>query len=220
LLGKIADWAAHLYRGVSASIDGFFVVNEKLSPKAAEIVASARSLLATGGYNGFSYADISDQVGISKASIHHHFSSKAELVRVVVVRYREDAREGMAHLDQQIGDPLAEINAYVDYWSSCILSGHSSFCICAMLAAELPMIPDEVADQVRGHFKDLTDWLTSVLQKGVVTKQFQIIGDPAAEATALMAILHGAMLAARSFGSPEAFRTILQPSINRLTLKA
>lgn len=31
----------------------------ELSPKAAEIMALAQSLLETGGYNGFSYADIS-----------------------------------------------------------------------------------------------------------------------------------------------------------------
>ncbi|WP_330212753.1 TetR/AcrR family transcriptional regulator [Pseudomonas sp. Z18(2022)] len=191
-------------------------MSEQLSPKAAEIVAHARLLLAAGGYNSFSYADISQRVGISKASIHHHFPSKAELVRNVVIRYREEAREGMAHLAQQLGDPLAEINAYVDYWSSCILDGTSSFCICAMLAAELPMIPSEIADEVRGHFEDLTTWLTSVIQKGQATRQFHVAGEPAVEAMALMATVHGAMLAARAFGAPETFRTIVQPTIKRL----
>jgi TetR/AcrR family transcriptional repressor of nem operon len=47
----------------------------ELSSTAAQIVASARSLLATRGYNGFSYADVAEAVGISKPSIHHHFPS-------------------------------------------------------------------------------------------------------------------------------------------------
>ncbi|REM97679.1 TetR/AcrR family transcriptional regulator, partial [Mycobacterium tuberculosis] len=55
-------------------------MKEPLSPKAVEIVGHARSLLESGGYNGFSYADIAARVNISKASIHHHFPSKAELV--------------------------------------------------------------------------------------------------------------------------------------------
>lgn len=193
-------------------------MSEALSPKAIEIMAHARLLLAAGGYNSFSYADISERVRISKASIHHHFPSKAELVQTVVTRYREEAREGMALLEQQLGDPLAEINAYVDYWSTCILDGTSPFCICAMLAAELPTIPSEIADQVRGHFQDLTTWLTSVLEKGVATKQFHVIDSPAVEATAVMATVHGAMLAARAFGSPETFQAIVRPTINRLTL--
>lgn len=32
----------------------------------------------------------------------------------------------------------------------------ASFCICAMLASELPTIPREVADEIRGRFLDLT----------------------------------------------------------------
>jgi TetR/AcrR family transcriptional repressor of nem operon len=195
-------------------------MNAELSPKATEIAAHARMLLAAGGYNSFSYADISDRVHISKASIHHHFPSKAELVQIVVARYREEAREGMAVLARQVDDPLAELKAYADYWSTCIRDGTSSFCICAMLAAELPMIPSEVADEVRGHFQDLTNWLASVLKKGAAKGQFHLRGSPDIEAKSFMATVHGAMLAARAFGDPKTFQAIVQPAINRLTTVA
>lgn len=62
-------------------------------------------------------------MNISKASIHHHFPSKADLVRTVVELYRAEAREGLALLDRQLDDPLQELNAYVEYWSSCIAGG-------------------------------------------------------------------------------------------------
>ncbi len=192
-------------------------MNAELSPKAAEIASYTRSLLTVGGYNSFSYADISNQVNISKASIHHHFPSKAELVRVVVAQYREEAREGMAALDQQIADPLTKLNAYVNYWSSCIRNGTSSFCICALLAVELPTIPEEIANEVRGHFQDITTWLTSILKKGVAKGQLHLQGTPAIEAKAFMATVHGAMLAARGFGDPKTFQTLVQLSIDRLT---
>ncbi|MEG2803175.1 TetR/AcrR family transcriptional regulator [Stenotrophomonas sp.] len=192
-------------------------VVEPLSPKAAEIVGHARTLLETGGYNGFSYADIATRVAISKASIHHHFPSKAELVQVVVARYRAEAREGLALLDRQLADPLRELNAYVDYWSSCIRGGTSSFCICAMLAAELPLLPEEVAEEVRGHFEDLTAWLTVVLAQGAGSGQFQLQGPAADEARAFMASVHGAMLAARGFADPGTFETLGRLCIARLT---
>jgi TetR/AcrR family transcriptional repressor of nem operon len=114
----------------------------------------ARSLLEAGGYNGFSCADVSARVNISKASIHHHFPSKADLVRTVVELYRAEAREGLALLDRQLDDPLQELNACGILVAA--LQGTSSFCICAMLAAEAPMIPAEIADEVRGHFEDLS----------------------------------------------------------------
>ena len=88
-----------------------------LSPKAAEIATHARALLAAGGYNGFSYADIADRVHISKASIHHHFPSKARLVEVVVAQYRAEARDGLAALSQ-LPDPRAALTALVDFWAA------------------------------------------------------------------------------------------------------
>ncbi|WP_410578611.1 TetR/AcrR family transcriptional regulator, partial [Bacillus sp. SIMBA_026] len=89
-----------------------------LSPRANEIAEHARQLLAAGGYNGFSYADLSQRVRIGKASIHHHFPSKAELVLTVVRLHRQQSMEGLAALQQHVGDgPLAQLTAYVDYWA-------------------------------------------------------------------------------------------------------
>lgn len=189
----------------------------ELSPRASEIIVRARALLVAGGYNGFSYADISASVGISKASVHHHFPSKADLVTTVVKRYREDAREGLAALEKNIDDPLAQLQAYTGYWATCIRDGSSSFCICAMLAAELPAIPEQVAEEVRGHFCDLAAWLSAVLERGAARRVFRLRADPESEAMALMATVHGAMLSARAFGDPEVFATVVAASVARLT---
>ncbi len=190
----------------------------ELSPKAGEIATHARALLARGGYNGFSYADISARVGISKASIHHHFPSKAELVRSVVALYRAEAREGMAMLDRHLDDPLAQLNAYADYWANCIGDGSLPLCICAMLAAEMPAIPPEVAAEVQAHFRELAAWLATVLEKGVERGQFRLPGSADAAAQAFMACVHGAMLAARGFGDPAVFAAIVRPAIEQLRI--
>src|SRR3546814_4811414 len=69
---------------------------------------------------GFSYADISSVVGIRKASIHHHFPSKSDLVRTVVAQYREEAEAGIAELERNVPDPLEQLRAYIGYWEACI----------------------------------------------------------------------------------------------------
>ena len=188
----------------------------ELSPRAAEIVACAQALLVSGGYNGFSYADIAESVGISKASIHHHFPSKAELVQTVVQQFREQGRQGLAAMERAISDPRVQLQAYTGYWETCIRDGSTSFCICAMLAAELTVIPELVADEVRGHFKDLSTWLASLLEKGAAKGVFQLRVDPESEAMALMATVHGAMLSARAYGDPEVFATIVQARVGQL----
>ncbi|MBO4120424.1 TetR/AcrR family transcriptional regulator [Cupriavidus gilardii] len=192
-------------------------MNMELSPRAAEIAEHTKLLLAAGGYHGFSYADLSERVHIGKPSIHHHFPSKADLVLTVVTLHRAQARQGLAALDDQIDDPLARLTAYIDYWSQCIRDGTSTMCICAMLAAELPIIPPEIAHEVRAYFGDLTAWLAAVLEAGAARGEFHLRDTALVEAQTLMSTVHGAMLTARAFDHPEAFASISQAAIGRLT---
>ena len=77
----------------------------KSSSTAEAILDCARTLIVTGGYNAFSYADIASVVGIRKPSIHHHFPSKAALATVLVTRYREAAEAGFGNLARAIPAP-------------------------------------------------------------------------------------------------------------------
>jgi TetR/AcrR family transcriptional repressor of nem operon len=192
-------------------------MDREITPQAARILDCAQGLITTGGYNGFSYADVSAQVGITKASIHHHFPTKSELVRVLVQRYRLAAVAGLAALDEKIANPLARLQAYATWWSACIGDGSMPICICAMLSAEIPSLPDEVALEVRLHFAHLAKWLENVLASGEAGKLLNLRGPVATEAQAFMATVHGAMLSARACGSPPLFKTILKSTLARLT---
>ena len=190
-----------------------------ISTKADEIVQSARGLIIAGGYNSFSFADISAEVGIRKASIHHHFPTKADLVRIVVARYRQEARQGLAGADANIADPVARLRAYTGFWEACIRDNSAPFCICAMLAAELPVLPADVAVEVRGHFRDLSGWLAAVMEKGAAEGRLVLPRPAAEEALSFMATVHGAMLSARAYGDPVVFATIVEPLFDRLSLR-
>ena len=86
-----------------------------------------------------------------------------------------------------------------------------------MLAAEMMAIPPEVADEVRGHFQDVSTWLASVLKAGAAKKDFRLQTSAESEARALLATVHGAMLSARAYGDPKLFATIVQRGIEHLT---
>jgi TetR/AcrR family transcriptional repressor of nem operon len=184
-----------------------------------DILACARSLIVTGGYNGFSYADIADVVGIRKASIHHHFPSKTDLVRTLVGRYREAAEEGIAHLEHGVPGPLEQLRAYIGYWKACIGDASAPFCVCALLASELPILPDEVALEIRAYFRFLSGWLTSVLERGVQQKVIALVNAPQVEAEIFMATVHGAMLSARAYGDTSIFGSIMDPQLERMSAK-
>lgn len=189
------------------------------SSTADDILSCARTLIIAGGYNGFSYADIADVVGIRKPSIHHHFASKVDLVRTLVSRYREEATAGLAALERNISDPGEQLKSYVAYWEACIKDTTAPFCVCALLASELPILPEEVALEVRAHFRSLASWLTSVLERGKRQGRLQLAGTARVEAEGFMATVHGAMLSARAYGDPKMFGTITRPLLDRLSTR-
>lgn len=181
-----------------------------------KILDTAQSLIVAGGYNGFSYADISAAIGIRKASIHHHFPTKAELVAVLVDRYRQQVEMGLNSLREQISSPAEQLQAYTNFWQTCIRDASLPFCVCAMLAGEMQMLPEDVASRVRAHFHSLAGWLTSVLEAGARQGLFRLDKQPGEEAQMLMASVHGAMLSVRAFSDPELFSAIVSPQITRL----
>jgi hypothetical protein len=75
-----------------------------------------------------------------------------------------------------------------------------------MLGAELPVLPDDVADEVRAHFGSLTAWLESVLDSAARGKRVKLTASVQAEAATLVSLIYGAMLAARAYGAPHCSR--------------
>jgi TetR/AcrR family transcriptional repressor of nem operon len=186
------------------------------STTADDILRCARSLIIAGGYNGFSYADISKVVGIRNASIHHHFPSKSDLVRTLVAQYRQEAEAGIAGLERNVTDPAEQLRAYTGYWAACINDATAPFCVCALLAGQIPVLPEEVALEVRAHFRALSAWLTSVLERGAKQGSLHLTGTAKGEAEAFMATVHGAMLSARAYGDGRIFGVVIHPLLERL----
>lgn len=183
------------------------------------ILACTRKLIVSGGYNGFSYADIAEVVGIRKPSIHHHFPTKVDLVTALLADYRREAEAGFESLASAVADPLEQLRAYIQYWSSCIGDASAPFCVCAMLASELPALPGDVALAVRAHFRFLSAWVRSVLERGVQQGSISLQYPARVEAEAFMATVHGAMLSARAYGDADLFAAIMQPLLERMAAK-
>lgn len=181
-----------------------------------EILTSARSLIVAGGYNAFSYADIAEVVGIRKASIHHYYPSKVDLVRALLVQYREGSEAGLGQMAAAIPDPVALLQAYAGMWSKCLDEATAPFCVGALLAAELPGLPPEVAEEVRAYFDFLSSWLASVMKKGEAEGVLRVEESAQIEAEIFMATVHGALLSARAGGTPRIFGAILTPVLRRL----
>src|SRR5688572_31409706 len=101
---------------------------------AVRVLDVAEELVQKRGFNGFSYADIAAELGITTASLHYHFPGKAELGRALIERYAGRSFQALAAIDQATTDPAAKLQAYADIYTDVLRAGR--MCLCGMLAAE------------------------------------------------------------------------------------
>src|SRR5882757_1774201 len=92
------------------------------------ILNIAEQLAQTRGYNGFSYADIAAQLGVTKASLHYHFPSKAELGRALIARYDAVFAKALEKIDQETREPAEKLARYVGLYDA--VMRNDRMCLC------------------------------------------------------------------------------------------
>jgi AcrR family transcriptional regulator len=87
---------------------------EALPPTAQRILAAARRLMATGGFDALKLSAIAREAGESKASIGYHFGNKAGLVTALVDSLAHDANRGLIEDTAEAPGGEARIRALID----------------------------------------------------------------------------------------------------------
>jgi TetR/AcrR family transcriptional regulator, transcriptional repressor for nem operon len=170
---------------------------------ARAILDSAEALAQTRGYNGFSYADVAAQLGVTKASLHYHFRSKAELGRALIERYHVAFSESLDSISRETDEPCRKLERYVALYDAVLQNNR--MCLCGMLAAEYATLPAPMQTQLHLFFDANERWLTAVLEEGRRVGRFGFKEGTNERARLLLGALEGAMLIARSYGDPRRF---------------
>ena len=177
---------------------------ERLSDTAVRILDVAERLVQTRGFSRFSYADIATEVGVTKAALHYHFASKAELGDALIIRYAERFADALRGIEQDTESAPARLDAYVELYAD-VLSG-KRMCLCGMLAAEFETLPASMRDAVVAFFDANVEWLADVVERGRDQGTLTLTGPPRHVARLILGGLQGAMLVARSYGDLGLFR--------------
>jgi TetR/AcrR family transcriptional regulator, transcriptional repressor for nem operon len=173
---------------------------------ATKILDVAEQLAQTRGFAGFSYADIAARLGITKASLHYHFPSKASLGCALVERYQtvfDRALNGIA--SDARADASTKLRRYVALYEDVMV--RDRMCLCGMLAAEYETLPEQVQHGLRRFFDANERWLTAILERGRLEEAVRFSGSAMERARILLGALEGAMLIARVYGDAKRFRS-------------
>src|SRR5262245_42298888 len=173
------------------------------------ILDAAQDLIQRRGANAMSYQDLSEAVGIRKASIHYHFPIKQDLIDALIERYHAYFLGLVDRIVVEESDPARMLDRYVGLFEATLREGkHDKACLCGMLGAELASLGDEAVRGIRRFFNANTDRLAMILQKGREGRVFHFSGDAAILAGLIFAALEGAILLARAEGGVKRFRTM------------
>ncbi|WP_407568674.1 TetR/AcrR family transcriptional regulator [Deinococcus altitudinis] len=197
--------------------------NSSVQDTQQHILAVALRLMQTGGYHAFSYADVAAEVGITKASIHYHYPSKADLGTAGLRQYRVWWRTQVHGLTAPSGTPsgppvpvsgsgvpgirntsaghpdtAALLRSYSRVYRDMLRGGR--ICLVAALAPESLLLPQSMQAELRGFYTEHTSWLQEVLESGRATGDVTAPGPLRVQAQALLSALHGAQGLARVQG--------------------
>ena len=170
---------------------------------AARILDVAEQLVQVRGFNGFSYADIAAELQITKAALHYHFASKADLGEALISRYASRFAEALAGVGNAGGAASAKLAGDAGLYLQVLRN--RKMCLCGMLAAEYETLPRPMQDAVIRFFDQNESWLESVLEQGRAEGSLHFAS---ARNTARMIVggLEGAMLVARPYGDVARFQ--------------
>lgn len=163
-----------------------------MSETQKNILDAAQALLQRRGFNGFSYADVAQTVGIKTATIHYYFKSKEDLGLALVDDYIKTIAASLAAVDDSRASPLASLQAYAAVFRAALED--ERHCLCGMLSAEALSLPPRLIGAFQPFFEMSITWLTGHLERGLDQGELRFKGLPETRARLFVALLEGAML--------------------------
>jgi len=173
-----------------------------------QILDIAGELLQTRSFSSFSYQDLSDRIGISKASIHHHFPSKEDLGKALAARYRTFFASKLEDLSRKYKNPWDQLEAYFAMVGEVLQSG-LKICPVGSLQAEHNVITSEMQEEVHGVCRFIQSWLAGVLTEGRKKGVMVFSGMPEDQAVLIYSAIQGALQNARADG-PKLFTAVIR----------
>jgi TetR/AcrR family transcriptional repressor of nem operon len=183
----------------------------------AQILDAAERLVQERGFNGFSYADVARELGVTKAALHYHFASKADLGDALIDRYAERFFGALMTVDDDGSDALAKLRSYAKIYADVFRADR--MCLCGMLAADYATLPDPMRERVVRFFDDNEVWLSRVLDEGKKAGTIRFQGPSRRVARTLIGGLEGAMLVARPYHDLKRFRDAAELLIGGLAVE-
>lgn len=178
------------------------------------LLAEAETLIRTMGYAAFSYADLSERIGIRKASIHHHFPTKEALGTALIDSYLKRFAAQLDDLAAKRTDAKSKLLAYGDLFADSLRDGQMP--LCGALAADAAYLPASMQQRVKVFFKLHLDWIERILKEGIAADELNGRAQVGRTAQLLLSTLQGASVVAWALKDPSIIKPVFRQAVAAL----
>jgi TetR/AcrR family transcriptional repressor of nem operon len=187
------------------SLTGTSVVMKNINETNQQILYYARNFLQCRGYNGFSYKDISQKLGIKNAAIHNYYPKKEDLVAALLEDSRKKLAANIAEIVESGGSARDQLQYYFDYALKEFDEG-KSICPPGSVILDFEELPEKVQKQNMLLLDEIVSWISKVLKAGLEQGEFNF-SDPV-DARAELVV--EALMGARQLSSIKGRKTLVR----------
>lgn len=156
-------------------------------------------LILQRGFDGFSYRDISEPLGVRNAAIHYHFPSKMDLVKALIEENHRVLRESTAEFMAYGGPARPQLEGLFQFTLDQYQRGYP-ICMAGALAVNIENLSEGTRKKLDRLMEDTVNWLARVLETGRDQDEFRFRGDAKSKALSILAMTQGARQLARVHG--------------------
>lgn len=173
-----------------------------------KVLKAAAKAIRTDGPHRLGVAGVMSKAGLTHGGFYAHFDSKDDLIVAAIGQMFDDGRARM-HLETTQREPIAALNAYVDFYLSARHRDASTGCPIPVLAADLPRL----TRPARQRFSEGVARLTAML-----AERLTMAGDKHGQrsASSMLSEMVGALSLARAEPDRERSDAILDHSRDAL----
>ena len=177
---------------------GIPLTDEYRLEKRTEIAHAAAELIFHQGYNETSLIQIAQKIGIGKSTIYDYFSSKEEIILLLLDEPLSEVRSLAEDIADGAGTPAERLTQILEMHLEVLLRDKAFI---FKLSFEFQRLPLDVQARHENKRQDYQELLQKLVQEGISEGSFRAV-DPDITVKFLLTMLSSIILTARPTGTP------------------
>lgn len=180
------------------------------------ILELGEELILNKGYNGFSYQDISNVLGIKNAAVHYYFPSKENLGVSILKTNMQRFDEMVENMQSRDFDEWQQLESFMKIYLKS--NRENKICLIGSLGTDINTLSDPMRNELHKMVGHILKWLETILEAGRMKSLFSFTATAHDEALHILSSLVAGLQLARIMDKSD-FKNIHQTIWENLTPK-